>query len=153
MSSEQEIKATVWIEGEVSMGRYYVPNADMDKTRKVLREAEFLLTGREGRSSSGHWFNKEIKATVRIEKEISMGREGEKIPMVKIDPMHYYLPDVDMDATRAKLREAGFLLHPRSAVAALNDELRAAEGHIRGCQGASCGATCGCPCHAGELSG
>ena len=27
------------------------------------------------------------------------------------------------------------------------------EGHIRDCQGASCGATCGCPCHAGELSG
>ena len=64
MSSEQEIKATVTIEGEVSMGRYYVPNADMDETRKRLREAEFLLTGREGMISSGHWFNKEIKATV-----------------------------------------------------------------------------------------
>ena len=65
---------------------------------------------------------------MRIEKEVSMGREGEKIPMVDVDPMHYYLPDVDMDGTRAKLREAGFRLHPRSAVAALNDELRAAEG-------------------------
>ena len=64
MSSEQVIKATVWIEGEVSMGRYYVPNADMDETRKRLREAGFCLQGREGMSSSGHWFNKEIKATV-----------------------------------------------------------------------------------------
>ena len=64
MSSEQEIKATVTIEGEVSMGRYYVPNADMDEPRKRLREAKFLLTGREGMSSKGHWFNKEIKATV-----------------------------------------------------------------------------------------
>ena len=27
------------------------------------------------------------------------------------------------------------------------------EGHIRDCQGASCGATCGCPCHAGTLRG
>ena len=27
------------------------------------------------------------------------------------------------------------------------------EGHIRDCQGAGCGATCGCPCHAGELRG
>ena len=25
------------------------------------------------------------------------------------------------------------------------------EGHIRDCQGAGCGATCGCPCHVGEL--
>ena len=25
------------------------------------------------------------------------------------------------------------------------------EGHIRDCQGAGCGATCGCQCHAGEL--
>ena len=25
------------------------------------------------------------------------------------------------------------------------------EGHIRDCQGAGCGATCGCPCHFGEL--
>ena len=45
MSSEQVIKATVWIEGEVSMGRYYVPNADMDETRKRLREAGFRLQG------------------------------------------------------------------------------------------------------------
>ena len=45
MSSEQVIKATVWIEGEVSMGRYYVPNADMDETRKRLREAEFVIKG------------------------------------------------------------------------------------------------------------
>ena len=74
MSSEQVIKATVWIEGEVSMGRYYVPNADMDETWK-------------------------------------------------------------------RLREAGFLLHPMSADAAGNAELRAAEGHIRDCQGAGCGAT------------
>ena len=51
MSSEQVIKATVWIEGEVSMGRYYVPNADMDETRKRLREAEFRLQGREGMST------------------------------------------------------------------------------------------------------
>ena len=36
MSSEQVIKATVWIEGEVSRWRYYVPNADMDETRKRL---------------------------------------------------------------------------------------------------------------------
>ena len=89
MSSEQEIKATVTIEGEVSMGRYYVPNADMDETRKRLREAGFLLTGREGMSSSGHWFNKEIKATVTIVKEVSMGIEGENIPMVEVDPMLY----------------------------------------------------------------
>ena len=27
------------------------------------------------------------------------------------------------------------------------------EGHIRDCQGAGCGATCVCPCHAGELRG
>ena len=64
MSSEQVIKATVWIEGEASMGRYYLPDVDMDETRKRLREAKFLLTGREGMSSEGHWFNKEIKATV-----------------------------------------------------------------------------------------
>ena len=64
MSSEQEIKATVWIEGEASMWRYYVPNADKDETRKRLREAGFCLQGREGMSSEGHWFNKEIKATV-----------------------------------------------------------------------------------------
>ena len=39
-------------------------------------------------SSSGrNWFNKEIKATVKIHKEVSMGREGENIPMVEIDPM------------------------------------------------------------------
>ena len=25
------------------------------------------------------------------------------------------------------------------------------KGHIRDCQGAGCGATCGCPCHVGEL--
>ena len=55
MSSEQEIKATVWIEGEVSMGsdpglvmRYYLPDVDMDETRKRLREAKFLLTGLRG---------------------------------------------------------------------------------------------------------
>ena len=77
-----------------------------------------------------------IKATVWIEGEVSMGR--------------YYVPDADMDETRAKLLTAGFEIDPRSAVAALNDELRAAEGHIRDCQGAGCGATCGCPCHAGE---
>ena len=105
MSSEQVIKATVWIEGEVSMGRYYVPNADMDETRKRLREAEFRLQGREGMSSSGHWFNKEIKATVRIEGEVSMsvGDDPRNVPFVDIDPMHYYLPDADMDETRAKL--------------------------------------------------
>ena len=132
MSEKQEIKATVWIEGEASMWRYYVPNADKDETRKRLLKAGFLLQGSEGMSSEGHWFNKEIKATVRIEKEVSMGREGEKIPMVDIDPMHYYLPDVDMDATRAKLREAGFVI----------------KGHIRDCQGVGCGATCRCHCHA-----
>ena len=71
MSSEQEIKATVTIKGEASMGydpglvmHYYVPNADMDETKERLREAGFCLQGREGMSSSGHWFNKEIKATV-----------------------------------------------------------------------------------------
>ena len=147
MSSEQEIKATVTIEGEVSMWRYYVPNADMDGTRKRLREAEFreideprasllkerfLLQGREGMSSE-----QVIKATVRIEKEVSMGREGEKIPMVEIDPMLYYLPGADKDGTRAKLREAEFVI----------------EGHIRDCQGVGCGATCRCHCHAGELRG
>ena len=49
MSSEQEIKATVWIEREVSMGsdpglvmHYYVPNADMDETRERLLKAGFL---------------------------------------------------------------------------------------------------------------
>ena len=134
MSSEQEIKATVWIEGEVSMWRYYVPNADKDETRKRLREAKFLLEGREGMSSEGHWFNKEIKATVRIEKEVSMSVEGDPgdIPLVDIDPMYYYLPGVDMDGTRAKLREAGFVI----------------KGHIRDCQGAGCGPTCRCHCHA-----
>ena len=49
MSSEQVIKATVWIEREVSMGRYYVANADMDETRKRLREAKIPST-REGRN-------------------------------------------------------------------------------------------------------
>ena len=137
MSSEQEIKATVWIEGEVSMGRYYVPNADMDETRERLREAKFLLQGMEGMSSGGHWFKKEIKATVRIEREVSMSVEGDPVPFVDIDPLHYYLPDADMDATRAKLLKAGFEI----------------EGHIRGCQVVGCGATCGCPCHVGELSG
>ena len=125
MSSEQEIKATVWIEREVSMGsdpglvmRYYVPNADMDETRKRLREAGFCLQGMEGMSSSGHWFNKEIKATVRIEREVSMGREGEPIPLVDIDPMRYYVPNADMDETRERLLKAEFLLHPGSADAA-----------------------------------
>ena len=42
MSEKRVIKATVTIEGEVSMGRYYVPNADMDETRKRLLKAEFL---------------------------------------------------------------------------------------------------------------
>ena len=139
MSSEQEIKATVTIEGEVSMGRYYVPNADMDETRKRLREAEFRLQGREGMSSSGHWFKKEIKATVRIVGKVSMsvGDDHRNVPFLNIDPMYYYLPGVDMDGTRAKLREAGFEI----------------EGHIRDCQGAGCGATCVCPCHVGELRG
>ena len=137
MSSEQEIKATVWIEGEASMWRYYVPNADKDETKERLLKAGFLLQGREGMSSEGHWFNKEIKATVRIEKEVSMGREGDPVPFVDIDPMHYYLPDVDMDATRAKLLKAGFVI----------------KGHIRDCQGVGCGATCRCHCHVGELSG
>ena len=132
MSSEQEIKATVWIEGEVSRRRYYVPNADMDETRKRLREAKFREID-EPRAQ----FLQEIKATVRIEKEVSMGREGEKIPMVDIDPMYYYLPGVDMDATRAKLLKAGFVI----------------KGHIRDCQGVGCGATCRCHCHVGELSG
>ena len=134
MSSEQEIKATVWIEGEVSRRRYHAPNADMDETRERLREAKFRLQGMEGMSSGGHWFNKEIKATVRIEREVSMSVEGDPgdIPLVDIDPLHYYLPDADMDETRAKLREAGFEI----------------EGHIRDCQGAGCGATCGCHCHA-----
>ena len=132
MSSEQEIKATVTIEGEASMWRYYVPNADMDETRKRLLKAGFLLQGREGMSSEGHWFNKEIKATVMIAKEVSMGREGENIPMVEIDPMYYYVPNADMDGTRAKLREAEFVI----------------KGHIRDCQGAGCAATCRCHCHA-----
>ena len=118
MSSEQKIKATVWIEGEVSMGRYYVPNADMDETRKRLREAKFRLQGREGMSSSGHWFNKEIKATVRIEGEVSMGLEGDPIPIIEVDRVRYYVPNADMDETRARLLKAGFLLHPRSADAA-----------------------------------
>ena len=135
MSSEQEIKATVWIEGEVSMGRYYVPNADMDETRKRLREAGFLLQGREGMSSEGHWFNKEIKATVMIAREVSMNVEDdpEGIELVDIDPIHYYVPNADMDETRKRLREAEFVI----------------EGHIRDCQGPGCcGATCGCHCHA-----
>ena len=85
-------------------------------------------------SSSGHWFNKEIKATVRIEGEVSMSVGDDPVPLVNIDPMYYYLPGVDMDGTRAKLREAEFVI----------------EGHIRDCQGAGCGATCGCPCHVGE---
>ena len=110
------IKATVWIEGEVSMGRYYVPDADMDETRKVLQEAHFLLQGREGMSSGGHWFNKEIKATVRIEGEVSMsvGDDPENIPLVNIDPMYYYVPNADMDETRERLLKAGFCLHPRN---------------------------------------
>ena len=132
MSSEQEIKATVWIEGEASMWRYYVPNADKDETRERLCKAGFLLQGREGMSSEGHWFNKEIKATVMIAREVSMGREGEKIPMVDVDPMHYYVPNADMDETRKRLREAEFVI----------------EGHIRDCQGVGCGATCRCHCHA-----
>ena len=134
MSSEQEIKATVWIEREVSMGsdpglvmHYYVPNADMDETRERLLKAQFLLQGKEGMSSSGHWFNKEIKATVRIEGEVSMSVEDDPgdIPLVDIDPIHYYVPDADMDETRERLLKAGFLLHPRSADAAGNAELRA----------------------------
>ena len=66
-----------------------------------------------------------------------------------------YMTDIKSGGTEYDFTKhiAGFLLHPRSAVAALNDELRAAEGHIRDCQGAGCGATCGCPCHAGELRG
>ena len=139
MSSEQEIKATVWIEGEASMWRYYVPNADKDETKERLLKAGFLLQGREGMSSEGHWFNKEIKATVRIAREVSMSVEGDPgdIPLVDIDPIHYYVPNADMDETRKRLREAEFVI----------------EGHIRDCQGASCGATCGCPCHVGELRG
>ena len=95
------------------------------------------------------------KATVRIEGEVSMsvGDDSRNVPFVNIDPMHYYVPNADMDETKERLLKAEFRLHPRSAVAALNDELRAAEGHIRDCQGAGCGATCGCPCHAGELRG
>ena len=87
MSSEQVIKATVWIEREVSMGRYYVANADMDETRKRLREAKFLLQGREGMSSSAHWFNKVIKATVRIEGEVSMSVGDDPVPFVNIDSL------------------------------------------------------------------
>ena len=113
MSSEQKIKATVWIEGEVSMGRYYVPNADMDETRKRLREAKFRLQGREGMSSE-----QKIKATVRIEGEVSMGLEGDPIPIIEVDRVRYYVPNADMDETRARLLKAGFLLHPRSADAA-----------------------------------
>ena len=150
MSSEQEIKATVWVEGEASMWRYYVPNADKDETRERLREAEFCEID-EPRAQ----FLLQIKATVRIEREVSMSVEGDPggIPLVDIDPIHYYVPNADMDETKERLLKAEFLLHPRSAVAALNDELRAAEGHIRGCQGAGCGATCVCPCHAGTLRG
>ena len=77
-----------------------------------------------------------IKATVWIEGEVSMSIEGESdpenIPLVNPDPMYYYVPNADMDETRAKLLKAGFEI----------------EGHIRGCQGAGCGATCGCHCHA-----
>ena len=127
MSSEQVIKATVWIEGEVDPGRYYVPNADMVETKKRLLKAGFREID-EPRAQ----FLQEIKATVRIAKEVSMGREGEKIPLVDVDPMRYYVPDADVDETRAKLREAGFEI----------------EGHIQGCQGVGCGATCGCHCHA-----
>ena len=94
-----------------------------------------------------------IKATVTIEGEVSVGYDPRNVPFVKVDPMRYYVPNADMDETRERLLKAGFLLHPRSADAAVNAELRAAEGHIRDCQGASCGATCGCPCHAGELRG
>ena len=108
MSEKQVIKATVTIEGDVSMGRYYVPNADMDETRERLLKARFRLQGREGMSSSGHWFNKEIKATVRIGGEVSMSVGDDPVPFVNIDPMHYYLPDADMDETRAKLLKAGF---------------------------------------------
>ena len=81
-------------------------------------------------SSSGHWFNKEIKATVRIEGEVSMsvGDDPRNVPFVKVYPLRYYLPDADMDETRAKLLKAGFRLHPRSADAAVNAYLRAAEG-------------------------
>ena len=118
MSSEQEIKATVTIKGEVSMGydpglvmHYYVPNADMDETRKVLREAEFHEID-EPRAQ----FLQEIKATVRIQKEVSMsvGIDPRNIPMLEVDRMLYYLPGVDMDGTRVKLREAGFCPHPRN---------------------------------------
>ena len=139
MSSEQVIKATVWIEGEASMWRYYVPNADKDETRKRLLKAGFLLQGREGMSSEGHWFNKEIKATVWIEGEVSMSVEGDPggIPLVDIDPIHYYVPNADMDETRKRLREAEFVI----------------KGHIRDCQGVGCGATCRCHCHAGTLRG
>ena len=63
-----------------------------------------------------------------------MGIDPRNIPMVEVDPMYYYVPDADMDDTRAKLLKAGFEI----------------EGHIRDCQGAGCGATCGCQCHAGE---
>ena len=142
MSSEQEIKATVWIEGEVSMGRYYVPNADMDETRAKLREAGFremdeprasllkewfLLQGREGMSSE-----QVIKATVTIVREVSMSVEGDPVPFVDVGPMRYYVPNADMDETRKRLREAAFVI----------------EGHIRDCQGVGCGATCRCHCHA-----
>ncbi len=126
MSSQQEIKATVWIEGEASMWHYYVPNADMDGTRKRLLKAEFREID-EPRAQ----FLQEIKATVRIVRKVSMGVGDDPVPFVNIDPMHYYLPDADMDETRAKLLKAGFEI----------------EGHIRGCQGVGCGATCGCPCH------
>ena len=133
--------------------RYYVPNADMGETRKVLREAQFLLEGREGMSSGGALVQQRDKGNGEDRGRGKHGIEGENIPLVNIDPMHYYLPDADMDETRAKLLKAHFLLDPRSEVAALNEELRAAEGHIRDCQGAGCGATCGCQCHAGSCAG
>ena len=65
-------------------------------------------------SSSGHWFKKEIKATVRIEGEVSMsvGDDHRNVPFLNIDPMYYYLPGVDMDETRAKLVKAGFEKKP-----------------------------------------
>ena len=130
MSSEQEIKATVTIKGEVSMGydpglvmHYYVPNADIDGTRKRLLKAEF----REIDEPTAQ-FLQEIKATVSIDREVSMGIDtgigvaAPSIPIVKVDPMRYYVPKADMDETKERLLKAEFRLHPRSAVAALNDE-------------------------------
>ena len=109
MSSEQEIKATVWIEGEVSMGRYYVPNADMVETRVRLREAKFPST-RDGRNEFfGALVQQRDKGNGEDRekgKHERGGRSGD-IPLVDIDPMHYYLPDADMDETRAKLLKAG----------------------------------------------